>query len=190
MMELALAAFAFFVIIGVVRWNQQLARRRVEATLNRPGDITGTLLARHLPALVAKAQTFIRQDYGTVGLSPEFDGEIRYFIEQVILADPDYMRAARAAMAIDPTAQTRLLGPAPSQIVQMVRGAIAGAIVDPAEASQVDAIAKKSFLDGKPEMARGSHAGSFRPTVGHRDPPCERRDALPRVWRMRRRFGA
>jgi hypothetical protein len=61
-----------------------------------------------------------------VGLSPEFDGEIRYFIEQVILADADYLRAVRAGMAIDPTARERLLGPAPSQIVQIVRGGVAG----------------------------------------------------------------
>ena len=101
-----------------------------------------------MPELLAKAQPFIRQDYGTVGLTPEFDGEIRYFIEQVILADPDYIRAARAAMAIDRTAQARLLGPAPSQIVQIVRSTIAAAIAEPAEASQADAIAKEVISRG------------------------------------------
>jgi hypothetical protein len=139
-------------ILGGVWWirrtEQQRKQQRIEATLIRPVDISITLLARHLPALVAKAQPFIRRDYGTVGLSPEFDGEIRYFIEQVILADRDYMRAALAAVAIDPTAEARLLGPAPSRIVQMVRGAIAGAIADPAELSQIDAIAKEVISRG------------------------------------------
>jgi len=134
---LELVALVLLVIAGlaapfVYRWRDQ---QRIKTTLSRPADITVTLLARHLPALVAKAQPFIRQDYGTVGLSPEFDGEIRYFIEQVILADPDYMRAARAAMAIDPTAQARLLGPAPAQLVQLVKSTIAGAIADRAGAS-------------------------------------------------------
>jgi hypothetical protein len=101
-----------------------------------------------MPELVAKAQPFVRHDYGTVGLSPEFDGEVRYFIEQVILADPDYMRAARAAMAIDPTAHARLLGPAPSQLVQIVRSSIAGAIAEPTEGAQADAIAKEVISRG------------------------------------------
>jgi hypothetical protein len=128
--------------------QQQQAKRSIEATLSRPADISVTLLARHLPALVEKAQPFIRRDYGTVGLSPEFDGEIRYFIEQVILADLDYLRAVRAAMAIDPTARERLLGPAPSQIVQIIRSTISAAIADPAEASQADAIAKEVISRG------------------------------------------
>jgi hypothetical protein len=147
---LELVALVLLVIAGVVspfiyrRRDQQ----RIETTLSRPADITVTLLARNMPALVAKAQPFVRQDYGGVGLSPEFDGEIRYFIEQVILADPDYIRPRVPRWQSTQLRRRASWGRHQARFVQIVRSTIAAAIADPAEASQADAIAKEVISRG------------------------------------------
>ena len=75
----------------------------------RPADIAVQILARHIPTLTETARPHIRRDdYGVLTIGSEFDSEIKYFVERVILADPAYMSASRAAISIDPDARARL----------------------------------------------------------------------------------
>jgi hypothetical protein len=83
--------------------------------------------------LVEKAAPCVKRDrYGVLTLGAEFDGEIRYFIERLMLADPGYHRAANAAMKIDPDALDRLFRS--SDIMErLVRNTVLGACQDRAE---------------------------------------------------------
>lgn len=91
-----------------VRRNAQLDSY-AEEMLERPADVAVKILTEHMPTLVEKAATHVKRDeYDVVTLGPEFDGEIRYFVDRVILADPNYLSAANEAMKIDPDARARL----------------------------------------------------------------------------------
>lgn len=115
---------------GPVRNKAQFASYAKE-TLDRPADIAVGLLTEHMPTLVAKATPHIKRDgYGVLTLAPEFDGEIRYFIERVILTDPSYLRAANQAMKIDPDARSRLFASAVME--PFVRNTLIGAYEDQA----------------------------------------------------------
>jgi hypothetical protein len=106
-------------------YQSQLARSQARANelATRPADIAVELMAKHLPTLVEKAAPYIKHDdYGILTIGPEFDGEIRYFFERVILADPAYIRASRGAMSVDPDARERLFES--SAVVELVRNAI------------------------------------------------------------------
>lgn len=60
-------------------------------------------------ASIEKAIPHVKRDhYGVPTLRAEFDGEIRYFIERVILADPGYLGAADEVIEMDPDARGRL----------------------------------------------------------------------------------
>lgn len=101
-----------------------------EETLKRPADIAVELLTRHLPTLVEKSARHIKHDdYGVLNLAPEFDGEIRYFVERVILTDPSYLRAAKEAMEIDPDARSRLFESS-ALMERLVRNTLIGAYED------------------------------------------------------------
>ena len=103
-----------------------------EETLKRPADIAVELLAQHLPTLVEKSAPHIkRDDYGVMNLAPKFDGEIRYFVERVILTDPSYLRAAKEAMEIDPDARSRLFESS-AIMERLVRNTLIGAYEDQA----------------------------------------------------------
>jgi hypothetical protein len=108
----------------------------LEATLSRPADIVTAAVVQHLPAFLAKALPHVRNDYGTIGLDPDFDREIAYFLNQVVLGDEIYLRAARATMAIDPTAKERLLPPASQHLVELVKIIVAGTITEKAGKKQ------------------------------------------------------
>jgi len=115
---------------GSVRNKAQFASYAKE-TLDRPADIAVGLLTEHMPTLVAKATPHIKRDgYGVLTLAPEFDGEIRYFIERVMLTDPSYLRAANEAMKIDPDARSRLF--ASTVMEPFVRNTLLGAYEDQA----------------------------------------------------------
>ena len=64
-------------------------------------------------------------------LAPEIDGEIRYFVERVILTDPSYLRAAKEAMEIDPDARSRLFESS-AIMERLVRNTLIGAYEDQA----------------------------------------------------------
>jgi hypothetical protein len=103
-----------------------------EETLKRPADIAVELLTQHLPTLVEKSAPHIkRDDYGVMNLAPEFDGEIRYFVERVILTDSSYLRAAKEAMEIDPDARSRLFESS-AIMERLVRNTLIGAYEDQA----------------------------------------------------------
>jgi hypothetical protein len=111
-----------------------------EETLARPADIAVELLTQHIPTLVKKAAPhFKRDDYGVLNLAPEFDGEIRYFVERVILTDPSYLRAAKEAMEIDPDARSRLFESS-ALMERLVRNTLIGACEDQASAAESAAL--------------------------------------------------
>jgi hypothetical protein len=62
-------------------------------------------------------------------ISPEFDGEIRYFVERVVLSDPAYLRAAQDVINIDANARGRLLDSS-AALERLVRTTILGAWQD------------------------------------------------------------
>jgi hypothetical protein len=97
---------------------------RAKELVTRPADIAVQIVSKHIPTLVDKAKPYVGRDaYGVLTISPDFDGEIRYFVERVILADPAYMRAARAAIDVDADARARLLDSS-ATIERLVRNAI------------------------------------------------------------------
>jgi DNA-binding winged helix-turn-helix (wHTH) protein len=126
---LVLVVVASFSWIPANRLNSSYAKE----ALDRPADIAVGLLTQHMPTLVEKAAPHIkRDDYGVLTLAPEFDGEIRYFVERVILTDPSYLGAANKAMAIDPDARSRLFESS-AIMERLVRNTVIGAYQDQAE---------------------------------------------------------
>jgi len=113
-----------------LRGNADFASRRQEALHTRPADLAVEILGRHMPTLLAKAEPHIAQDaYGVLTISPEFDGEIRYFVERVVLSDPAYLRAAQDVINIDANARGRLLDSS-AALERLVRTTILGAWQD------------------------------------------------------------
>lgn len=134
---LFLVVLVVIIVARVVAWITEKGKRarqaeELEATLSRPADIATAAVVQHLPALLAKALPHVRNDYGTIGLDPDFDREIAYFLNQVVLADEIYLRAARAAMAVDPTARERLLPPASQHLVEIVKITVVAALTEKA----------------------------------------------------------
>ena len=123
-----------------LREDAKFAARRQETLHTRPADLAVEILGRHMPTLLAKAEPHIVQDaYGVLTISPEFDGEIRYFVERVVLSDPAYLRAAQDVINIDANARERLLDSS-AVLERLVRTTILGAWQDRArEAKNLDA---------------------------------------------------
>jgi hypothetical protein len=113
-----------------LRQDAEFAARRQEALHTRPADLAVEILGRHMPTLLAKAEPHIARDaYGVLTISPEFDGEIRYFVERVVLSDPAYLRAAQDVINIDANARGRLLDSS-AVLERLVRTTILGAWQD------------------------------------------------------------
>jgi hypothetical protein len=148
MIWFVLALLIFALIVGsnrrrAIKYQIQNLRERQSIT-DRPADILVSILMRHIPALVAKATPYIRRDaYGVLTVGPEFDGEIRYFVDRVILADPAYVRSSVAAIRIDPDARARLFD-SPQVIERQVRNMIVAAYQDK---SAVDSLSRGTALD-------------------------------------------
>jgi hypothetical protein len=140
LMLLALLAVVGAIIDGVRKRRaaklraEQIRKQTLyaEETLDRPADLAIELLTQHMPTLVKKAAPHIkRDDYGVLTLAPEFDGEVHYFVERVILTDPSYLRAAKEAMEIDPKARSRLFESS-AIMERLVRNTVIGAFEDQA----------------------------------------------------------
>src|SRR5882724_2674884 len=93
------------IIVFIVAYNarRRAAKLRLRATefqagiskimeiKGRPADIAIEILTRHLRTLVEKASPYIkRDDYGVLAIGSEFDSEIRYFVDRMILSDVAY----------------------------------------------------------------------------------------------------
>jgi hypothetical protein len=118
-------------LVASYGYRRKAARRAAERwsrekeLLSRLGDLTDEILARHIPTLLEKATPHIAyDDYDTLVIGPEFDREIRYFVQRIILEDPAHVKAVQAIVNVDPAARTLLLSEQPAALERAVRNSI------------------------------------------------------------------
>jgi hypothetical protein len=133
------ALLIFLVLIVLIasyvyRHRAKSQIRKARELAARADHLADATLIKHLPTLIEKASPYIAyNDYGVLTIDPTFDGEIRYFVQRIILEDPGYVKAVQDLIKLDPTGQTRLLlsGPQISASAERTTAQHSGCVAEP-----------------------------------------------------------